>query len=400
MLRVTTAGESHGPALIAILEGVPAGLALEEGDILPDLERRQTGSGIAKPYTGASPRMKMESDHARILGGVLAGKTTGAPIALLIENADHAKWRGRAVEAMTVPRPGHADWAAALKYDYDDFRIGLERASARETAARVAACAVCRKLLEQLQVTVGSYVARIGRTTVGALEDVSLAERLDRAESSALRCPDPSAEKDMQAEIEQAMQAGETLGGVIELAALGVPPGLGSHVQWNQKLSARLGAALFGIQAIKAVEIGDGESLAALPGTQAQDAIRLHDERIQRPTNHAGGIEAGISNGEPIRVRISMKPIATTIAKQPSVDFRAAGEEAETAYERSDFCAVPRAAIVGEAMMCFVLADAILETCGGDTMRDLLERFAGLRRGKISDLHISSEPKIFWPASE
>jgi chorismate synthase len=396
MLRMTTAGESHGPALLAILEGIPAGLALSEEDLIPDLERRQTGGRTGHAYKGASPRMQIERDRARILAGVMAGKTTGAPIALMMENADHVKWQGKAIEAMTTPRPGHADAAAAWKYGYDDFRIGLERASARETAVRVAAGAICRKLLAELQMEVGSYVVQIGPEMVGMLDGIPLAERLRLAELSSLRCPDAQAETRMQAAIEQAMRDGETLGGKFELVGLRVPPGLGSHVQWDRKLSSRLGAALFGIQAVKAVEIGDGAAVAALLGTHAQDPFRLEAGTIKRDSNHAGGIEAGISNGEPILARVSMKPIATTIKKQASVDF-ATGEPAETNYERSDFCPVPRAAIVGEAMMCFVLADALMEACGGDSLDRLRSRFNALPKGMLSDFKISPEPKIFWP---
>jgi chorismate synthase len=396
MLRMTTAGESHGPVLVTVLEGIPAGLALTEDDLLPDLERRQTGNRTGGSYRGASPRMKIEHDRARIVAGVMAGKTTGAPIALLIENADHKKWQGKQIDALTTPRPGHADWTAALKYGYDDFRIGLERASARETAARVAACAVCRKLLADLNIIVGSYVIQIGPESAAALDAIPLAERLYLADAGQLHCPDPLAEARMQTVMDQAMREGETLGGVFQLAALGVPPGLGSHTQWDRRLSSRLGAALFGIQAIKALEIGDGSALAARPGTQAQDAFRLEHGEIERPTNHAGGIEAGITNGQPILVRVTMKPIATTIAKQQSVDF-ATKSNADTDYERSDFCAVPRAAVVGEGMLCFVLADAILEKCGGDSMEEVNLRFSQIRRGKLSDFIISSGAKTFWP---
>jgi chorismate synthase len=397
MLRMTTAGESHGPVLVTILEGIPAGLALTEEDLLPDLERRQTGGRVGGgTYRGASPRMKIEHDRARIVSGVMAGKTTGAPIALLIENADHKKWQGKPIDAMTTPRPGHADWAAALKYGYDDFRIGLERASARETAARVAACAICRKILANWNILVGSYVAQIGEESIGPLDAIPLSERLYLADAGDLHCPDPQAEARMQAAIDRAMRDGETLGGKFQLIALGVPPGLGSHTHWDRRLSSRLGAALFGIQAIKALEIGDGGALAAIRGSEAQDAFRTEAGNIERPTNHAGGIEAGISNGQPILVRVTMKPIATTIAKQRSVDF-AKQANAETAYERSDFCAVPRAAVVGEGMLCFVLADAILEKCGGDSMDEINTRFSQVRHGKLADFNISPEPKIFWP---
>ncbi len=394
MIRLTTAGESHGPALTAILEGIPAGLPLQPEDLQPDLVRRQNGWLGGGPYRGASPRMKLEHDRAQILGGVMNGKTTGAPIALLIENADHAKWKGRAVDAMTIPRPGHADLTAGLKYGFDDLRPGLERASARETAARMAACSVCRKMLAALGISIGSYVVQIG-TIQAVLSNMTLEERLRCAEENPLRCPDSSAREMMQVEIDQAMKAGDTVGGVFEVAAVGVPPGLGGFSTWEQRLGSRLGAALFGIPAVKGVEVGDGFALAALPGTQAQDAIGCEGDALTRASNHAGGIEGGISNGQPILVRAAMKPIATTISPQHSVDL-ASGEKTDTRYERSDFCTVPRAAVVGEGMVCYVLAGAVLEKCGGDSMGELRERFDRLPRGSLADWRLDPKPKIFW----
>jgi chorismate synthase len=394
MIRLVTAGESHGPATVVILEGIPAGLSLREEDLQEDLIRRRNGWLGGDPYRGASPRMKIERDRAKILGGAMAGKTTGAPVAILVENADHEKWKGRAVEAMTVPRPGHADLAAALKFGYDDLRPGLERASARETAARMAACSVCRKLLAELGIAVGSCVVRIG-TVAADLKQMPLEDRLREAEKSSLRCPDPDAEQKMQAEIDRAMKAGDTVGGIFEVIALGVPPGLGGFDTWERRLGSRLGAALFGIPAIKGVEIGDGFSLAAVPGTRAQDAVRREGDELMRASNHAGGLEAGITNGQPIVVRAAMKPIATTISPQPSVDL-AGGKHAETRYERSDFCTVPRAAVVGEGMVCYVLAQALMEKCGGDSMAEVRERFERLPRGRIGDFHIDPSPKVFW----
>ncbi len=391
---MTTAGELHGPALVAILEGIPAGLALRPEDLQPDLIRRQGGSAAQAAYRGASPRMKIERDEAALLAGVMAGKTTGAPIALSIGNLDYEKWKGRAVEAMTVPRPGHADLAAAIKYGYDDLRPGLERASARETAARMAACSVCRKFLAVLGIRVGSYVVRIGPAAAD-LAAMPIGDRLERSEQSALRCPDSAAGDRMQAEIDRAMRSGDTLGGVFEVVALGVPPGLGGYGNWDKRMSSRLGAALFGIPAIKGVEIGDGFGLAALPGTQAQDPIRREGDRIVRASNHAGGMEAGITNGQPVVVRAAMKPIATTIASQESVDL-AGGGKAETHYERSDYCAVPRAAVVGEGMVCLVIADAVMEKCGGDSMDEVRDRFDRLPRGSLKDFHLSTDPKNFW----
>ncbi|MGB7538813.1 MAG: chorismate synthase [Anaerolineales bacterium] len=394
MIHITTAGESHGPALTAILEGIPAGLPLQPEDLQPDLIRRQNGWLGGGPYRGASPRMKLERDRARILAGVMDGKTTGAPIAIQIENADHEKWKGRAVDAMTIPRPGHADYTAGLKYAFDDLRHGLERASARETAARMAACSVCRKLLSALGMSIGSYVVQIGTIKAG-IADLPLEERLKHAEENPLRCPDSPAREKMQMEIDQAMKAGDTVGGVFEVAALGVPPGLGGFSTWEQRLGSRLGAALFGIPAVKGVEIGDGFAITAVPGTQAQDAIRREGDMLARVSNHAGGIEAGISNGQPLVLRAAMKPIATTLSPQPSVDL-ASGENSETRYERSDFCTVPRAAVVAEGMVCYVLAGAVLEKCGGDSMGELRERFDRLPRGELGDFHLDPKPKIFW----
>jgi chorismate synthase len=394
MIRLITAGESHGPALVAVLEGIPAGVPLRAEDLQPDLIRRQGGSMTQAAYRGASARMKIERDQATILAGVMNGKTTGAPIALTVENLDHKEWKGRAVNAMTIPRPGHADLAAAIKYGYDDLRPGLERASARETAARVAACSVCRKFLDALGIRVGSYVIRIG-SAAADLAAMPIEERLKRADESPLRCPDPAGGERMQAEIDRAMKAGDTLGGVFEVVALGLPPGLGGFGNWDRRMNSRLGAALFGIPAIKGVEFGDGFALAALPGTQAQDPIRREGDTIVRPSNHAGGIEAGITNGSPVVVRAAMKPIATTIASQESVDLSGGGKT-ETHYERSDFCAVPRAAVVGEGMVCLVLADAVMEKCGGDSLDEVRDRFDRLPRGTISDFHLSPDPKNFW----
>jgi chorismate synthase len=394
MIRLITAGESHGPALVAVLEGIPAGLPLRAEDLQPDLIRRQGRSMTQAAYRGASARMKIERDQATILAGVMNGKTTGAPIALTVENLDHEEWKGRAVDAMTVPRPGHADLAAAIKYGYDDLRPGLERASARETAARVAACSVCRKFLDALGIRVGSYVIRIG-SAAADLASMPIEERFKRSDESPLRCPDSAGGERMQAEIDRAMKAGDTLGGVFEVVALGVPPGLGGFGNWDRRMNSRLGAALFGIPAIKGVEFGDGFALAALPGTQAQDPIRREGDKIVRPSNHAGGIEAGITNGSPVVVRAAMKPIATTIASQESVDLSGGGKT-ETHYERSDFCAVPRAAVVGEGMVCLVLADAVMEKCGGDSLDEVRDRFDRLPRGTLSDFHLSPDPKNFW----
>lgn len=386
-LRFFTAGESHGPGLMMILEGLPAGLQVSAEIIDQDLLRRQTGYG-------AGPRMKIERDHAQILSGVMEGKTIGSPLGVLIHNQDHTRWVDKPVAAFTTPRPGHVDLAAALKYGYTDLRPGLERASARETAARVAAGAVCKHLLSQFGIQVGGYVTAIGPLQAD-LSRLSLVERIQLAESNPVRCPDPAAAEQMLAQIDQIIHRRDTLGGLIEVVALGVPPGLGSHVHWDRRLEARLGAAVLSVQAIKGVEIGDAFENARLPGSQAQDAIYLQGEQLVRHTRRAGGIEGGISTGEPLIVRAAMKPIATTLTPQDTVDL-ASGEQTPTRYERSDFCPVPRAVPILEAMVAFVLADALLEKLGGDDLTTLQERFARLPQARLGDLHLDNREHVWW----
>jgi len=390
-LRFLTAGESHGPTLTAILDGFPAGLPVDEAFIQYNLQRRQTGYG-------AGPRMKLESDHLHILGGVMDGQTTGAPIALLIENQDHDRWQGKDVPPFTTPRPGHADLTGAVKYGYNDLRPALERASARETAARVAVGSFCQLLLTQFGIRVGGYVSAIAEISA-QLDDIELDKRLNQAETNEVRCPDSQAAAAMRTRIRQAMQDHDTLGGIIEVIALGVPVGLGSYAEWDQRLDARLGAALLSIPAIKGIEIGPAFANAQLQGTQVHDAIRLKRQTLTRSSNRAGGIEGGISNGEPIWLRAAMKPIATTLTPQPTVDL-AASQEAQTIYERSDFCPVPRAVPVIEAMTAFVLANALLEKLGGDSLAEIEPRFHALRKATLTDLPMRGDSHIFWPSSE
>ncbi len=416
-LRFLTAGESHGPAVVTILEGLPAGLPLSAEDINPDLARRQGLNASGRPYPGASPRMKLERDTVTVLGGVMAGVTIGAPVALQVDNRDHAKWKGKAVAPMTVPRPGHADLTGAVKYALTDLRMSLERASARETTARVAAGAACRKLLAEFGIQVGSYVVAIGGVRAD-LSAVPLETRIDRALASEMACPDEAASAAMRAEVEAVMRARDTLGGVFEVVALGVPPGLGSHVHWDRRLSGRLAQAMLSIHAMKGVEIGDAFENARRPGTQVHDAIKLEagskpedesslppDRRssaarrpasLTRPTNRAGGLEGGITTGQPIVLRVAMKPIATTLTPLPSVDL-ASGQPKPVEYERSDFCAVPRAGVIGEAMACFVLADALLEKLGGDSLAEMRPRFEALRQARLDDVALLGEPTVFWP---
>jgi chorismate synthase len=387
-LRFLTAGESHGPALTAILEGIPAGLALDASVIDGELRRRQQGFG-------AGPRMQIEQDAVQILGGVLAGLTTGAPLAFRIENRDHVKWRGKPVEPFTIPRPGHADLSGALKYGYGDLRLALERASARETAARVAVGAVCKHFLSRFGILIGGYVVSIGEI-VAELGETPYMARFEQAEASEVRCPDPAAAKAMRARIRHVMDERDTLGGVIEIVALGLPPGLGSFVQWDRRLEARLGAAVLSVPAIKGVEIGPAFDNTRLTGTQVHDPIRLDGRALVRPTNRAGGLEGGVTNGAPLILRAAMKPIATTLTPQPTVDL-ASGQETSTQYERSDFCPVPRAVPILEGMLAFVLADALLEKLGGDSLVELLPRFERLRQARLSDLPMDGDAHIFWP---
>jgi chorismate synthase len=392
MLKFLTAGESHGPSLTAILEGMPAGVPLSSALIDKDLLRRQQGFG-------SGGRMKIERDHARITGGVMNGRTTGAPISFVVENLDHAKWKDRDIEPMTIPRPGHADLTGAVKYGYRELRLSLERASARETTMRVAVGAACRALLSHFGIVVGGYVVSVGNVTTDdrqtttsdadnvhrPLPTVDYLQRFAAAEANDVRCYDEATSEKMREKIRAIIEAKDTLGGVIECVALNTPPGLGSHVHWDRRLSAKLAAAVMSIHAMKGVEIGDGFAETLLPGTQVQDQLFIEGDEIKARTNHAGGLEGGITNGQPIVVRAALKPIATTLNPLDSVDL-AAGEEVKTKYERSDFCQAPRAVPIVEAMMCFVLADALLEKLGGDSLDEMRSRFDTLRKMRLSDL--------------
>ena len=390
MLRFLTAGESHGPSLTAILDGMPAGLPLTPDIINKELTRRQQGYG-------SGGRMKIEKDTVQILSGVMAGETTGAPIAMLVENADHVKWKGKAIEPMTSPRPGHADLTGAVKYGYKDLRPALERASARETTMRVAVGAVCKHFLTQFGIIVGGYVASIGeiQTDFG---DIPYEERFQRAEESDVRCPDPTSAQKMRDEIEKAIHSKNTLGGILEIVALNLPVGLGSFMQWDKRIESKLAMAIMSVQAIKGVEVGDAFENAKRLGTQAHDALQLvtrNSQLVTRTSNRAGGTEGGISNGQPIIIRAAMKPIATTLTPQQTVDL-ALGENAPTKYERSDFCPVPRAVPILEAMVAFVLADALLEKLGGDSMSEIKPRYESLRKATLDDLPMDNVPHVFW----
>jgi chorismate synthase len=377
MLRWLTAGESHGPALVAILEGMPAGVHVTTALIDEHLARRRLGYG-----RGA--RQKFEADEVRIVGGVRHGLSMGGPIALEIANSEWPKWaevmspdpvpaevlakKARA-QPLTRPRPGHADLAGMQKYGFDEARPVLERASARETAARVGLGAVARSFLADVaDIVVLSHVVRIGTvaTDHSVLPEHWQGEAID---ASPVRCLDPAVSDAMVAEVDQAKSDGDTLGGVVEVLAYNLPPGLGSHAHWDRRLDARLAAALMGIQAIKGVEVGDGFGLAAMRGSLAQDEI-VHDEAgLRRTSGHAGGTEGGMSTGEILRVRAAMKPISTVPRALRTIDT-ATGEAATAHNQRSDACAVPAAGVIAEAMVALVLADAVLEKFGGDSLAE------------------------------
>ncbi len=379
MLRFLTAGESHGPLLTAILEGMPAGLPLAPDDLERDMARRQQGYG-------GGGRMQIERDRARVTGGVMNGLTTGGPISLLIENRDWKNWAERDITPMTTPRPGHADLTGTIKYGYRDLRLALERSSARETAARVAAGAIARRLLAEFGIAVGGYVTEIGGIAASLPEPPDYPARFAAAEESEVRCPDPDASAQIQEAIRQVKIDRDTLGGVIEVVALGLPPGLGSHVHYDRRLTGRLAAAVCSVQSIKGVEIGPAFDNARRRGTQVHDAIDVDEAgRLVRRSNRAGGLEGGITTGEPLVVRAAMKPISTTLTPLPTVNL-ATGQPDQTVYERSDFCATPRAVVVIEAMVALVLADELLRKLGGDSLDEMRPRFAALRRGHVSDL--------------
>ena len=384
MLRFLTAGESHGKALVMIVEGIPAGLAIDFDAVTANLRRRQGGYGRGR-------RMAIESDRAEALSGVRHGITTGAPIALMIPNKDWENWQrtmhvepvqppdasGTDRPAVTRPRPGHADLAGAVKYGHDDIRDVLERASARETASRVAIGAIARQLLAVVGTEIASHVFSIGAVALPDPLAVTFDDARAISADAPLHCVDAGLEREMIAEIDRAREAGDTVGGAFEVIARGVPAGLGSYVQWDRKLDGRLAQALMSIPAIKAVGIGRGPDAASLPGS------RLHDEilprtgpraasgvDVTRPTNNAGGLEGGVTNGEDLRVSVYMKPIATLMKPLRSIDLTTMAES-PAAIERSDVCAVPAAAVVAEAMVAFVLAEALTEKFGGDSVEEL-----------------------------
>ena len=370
-LQLTTAGESHGPGLTCIIEGLPAGLELDREAIDRDLGRRQLGHG-------RGGRMKIERDKVNVKGGVRHGRTLGGPIALEVINRDYTNWEERmnpwpvdgAVTEVHLPRPGHADLAGTQKFGLSDVRDVLERASARETAARVAGGAIAKAFVGALGVTVHSHVIQITGVAAPRREELTPAD-FAAVDESPVRCLDPEASRAMVAEIDRLRKANESLGGVFEVRAFGLVPGLGSHVSWQERLDGSLGQAILSIQAVKAVSIGDGLEVAALPGSQAHDEIFYDDQRgFWRQTNHAGGLEGGMTTGEPLIVRGAMKPLPTLTKPLRSVDI-VTHQPAQALRERTDSCTVPAAGVVAEAMVAVVLADAYREKFGGDHIDDV-----------------------------
>ena len=384
MLRYLTAGESHGQALVAVLEGLPADVPLTSKDIASELARRRLGYGRGK-------RMRFEQDRVEVLGGLRHGRTLGSPLAIMVANTEWPKWTevmsadpledstsattGRGAP-LTRPRPGHADLTGMQKYGFSETRPVLERASARETAARVAAATAAKKLLEELGITVVSHVVRLGSAQTRS-RAVPTAADLDEIDASPVRCLDGEAEGRMVAAVDAAKAAGDTLGGVFEVVAHGLPPGLGSYVHWDRKLDARLAAALMSIQAIKGVEVGEGFASAAKPGSRAHDAILPGSGmRPRRRTDRSGGIEGGMSTGETLRVRAAMKPLSTLVKALDTVDMES-GRKAPANVQRSDVTAVPAAAVVGEAVVALELADALLRKTGGDSLAEVRRNLDG-----------------------
>ena len=387
-LRFLTSGESHGQALVGIIEGIPAGVPVSAADIDGELYRRQQGYG-------RGGRMKIESDRARIMAGVRWGMTLGSPISIIVENRDWQNWsegmspeagHANSISPVTRPRPGHADLAGVLKYGHEDIRNILERSSARETAMRVALGAIARRFLSLFGIRVGSYVTGIGGVRSEEAGPPSkekvLLETFRKAEASPVRCPDPEISKKMMAAIDRAMKAGNSLGGTFEVFISGLPAGLGSHIQWDRKLDGRFAQAVMSIQAIKGVEIGAGFGMGERSGAEVMDEIffsRRGGEKgraggFYRKTNNAGGIEGGMTNGMPVIIRAAMKPIPTLRKPLRSVDIRT-GRTFEAAYERSDVCAVPAAAVVAEAMAALVAADSMIEKFGGDSAGEARRNF-------------------------
>lgn len=380
MLRFLTAGESHGPELVAVIEGAPAGFAIEAAGINRDLARRQKGYG-------RGGRMAIEKDEIRIVSGIRFGVTLGSPVTFIIENRDFKNWEKRmsadpadrgAAKIVTRPRPGHADLAGVLKYNLEDIRDILERASARETTARVAIGAFAKQLLAPFGISILGYVVSIGATVAATADNLSIDELALVTENSQVRVADPAAERAIIAEIDECKKTGDTLGGIVEVIAVGLPVGLGSHVQWDRKLDGRIGHALMSLQAVKGVEFGMGFEAARVRGSALHDEIGYDaaQRRFTRHSNNSGGTEGGMSTGEPLRVRVAFKPLSTLMRPLRSADIRTK-EEAAGTIERSDVCAIPAAAVIAETAVAFEIAAAFLDKFGGDSLAEITRNYRG-----------------------
>lgn len=385
-IRMMTAGESHGPKLTGIIEGLPAGFNIDKDMINDDLLRRQQGFG-------RGGRMKIETDTVHISSGVVEGKTTGAPVAVEIINLDYKNWIDKDIDPMSIPRPGHADFAGAIKYNHDDIRISLERASARETAIRTALGSICKQILKDFDIVIMAYVIQVGHIKTDTTKLLSNEDYLNTYNNSLkneFAFPDLKKLDDIKSFINQTMKHKDTLGGVFETIALGLPPGLGSYAHFDRRLDGLIAQAMISIPAMKALEIGDGINNSSLSGTNVHDEFIIEDKAIKRLSNKAGGLEGGMSNGMPLVVRVFMKPISTTLTKRQSVNLKTYLPDV-TVYERSDFCAVQRAAVIGESMLSFILLNALVDKIGGDCKKDMHQAYAHIRKGSLYDLNMKSE---------
>jgi chorismate synthase len=380
-LKFFTAGESHGPKLTGIIEGLPAGFTIDKVLIDQDLSRRQQGFG-------RGGRMKIEQDQVTFTAGVIDGKTTGAPVALEIVNIDYQNWQHKDIAPMIFPRPGHADFTGAIKYDHDDLRLCLERASARETAMRTAIGSLCKQILKTFDIEIYAYVTQIGRVSLNTSDlfhESDYRKAYEISLTNEFAFIDPNKLSLIKDEIFAIMKAKDTLGGIFETVALGLVPGLGSYVHYDRKLDGIIAQAMMSIPAMKAVEVGDGVKNAGLSGTKVHDEFFIEENMIKRTSNRAGGLEGGMTNGMPLVVRTYMKPISTTLTPRKSINL-AEKKAGLTVYERSDFCAVPRACVVGEAMLSFVLLKSLIDKIGGDSKKSMMQNYINIPKGKLSDL--------------
>ena len=392
MIRFLTAGESHGPELTGIVEGVPAGFTISKEFIDSYLKRRQKD-------TGSGGRMNIESDEVFISSGVINNISTGAPIALRIKNKDWENWKDKEIEPYVVPRPGHADLIGTAKYDLNDIRLVLERSSARETAMRSAIGAIALQILESMGISIYGYVSSIGKVEYRYSNDFSLDEMRKLTDNSPVSCPDADKSKQMEKEISDARKKKDTLGGSITTIATGVPPTLGSYVHWDKKLDAKLARILMSIQSVKAIEVGDGIESSKNYGTSVQDQYVLKEKEIKKESNNLGGFEGGMTNGENIELTAYLKPISTTLNPIKSVNL-AEKEETKTVYERSDTCAVPRAVPIFESAMALEILNAVLDKTGGDNKKEIIKNFENIPNLNIDEFDLDNKVWKFGYESE